>query len=198
MRKYLLVLSFLIGCLFLSCSKDSSPTSVRQQSSLTLSDTVALMNYSFEKNGVASIDGWQLSDTLTKKYLSFSTDIPSDGGSYSLVIQSDSGIFVDLRYKIIPPSSTCIKCFKYSYESKIINPDSALIFVRLGLYGTNGYIDYTAIGIIRGDQWRAVNNISDTTSTKIDSLIIEISAFSNNIKTKNYFDNIRLVEEDYH
>ena len=155
------------------------------------------MNYPFEKNGVASIEGWQLSDTLTKKYLSFSNDVPSDGGSYSLVIQSDSGKFFDLRYKIIPPSSTYIKRFRYSYESKILNPDSAIIFVRVGLYGSNDYIDYTAIGITRADQWRTVNGISDTTSTKIDSLIIEISTTSNNMNTKNYFDNIRLIEEDY-
>ena len=60
MRKYLLVLSFLIGCLFLSCSKDSSPTNVGLQSSLTLRDTVALMNYPFEKNGVASGESWNL------------------------------------------------------------------------------------------------------------------------------------------
>jgi len=32
---------------------------------------------------------------------------------------------------------------------------------------------------------------------KIDSLIIEISTTSNNMNTKNYFDNIRLIEEDY-
>ena len=109
----------------------------------------------------------------------------------------DSGAHVDLSYKIIPPSSAHVKKYRYSYEAKIINPDLTFILVGLGIFGKNAFVISSVNGIAQADQWMNVTDVSDTTSIKIDSIIVKITAYSKSSQKKTYLDNIRVVEEDY-
>jgi hypothetical protein len=182
-----------------SCSKDNSPTNVSQQPSLTLKDTVELLSYSFEKNSLGSIEGWRISDSLDRKYLSFGNDVPNNGGNYSLVVQPDSTKSIHLSYTIIPPSSILAKRFKYSFDAKIVNPDTSLItFMEITFYTPNGMVpgDY-AVGIVSAAQWRNVSGVTDTISSRIDSLKVGIFVPTKNNNTRYYYDNIRIVEEEY-
>jgi hypothetical protein len=198
MKKLIVVLYFLVCGAFLSCSKDNSPTNVNQQQSLTLRDTVALLNYSFEKNSSGSIEGWRLSDTLDRKYISFSNDVATNGGNYSLAIQPDSAKLVYLNYTIIPPSSVFTKRFRYSFDSKILYPDSLITYMSVSFYTPTGMVPgINAVGIIKADQWRTVENVTDTISAAIDSIIIGISVTSKNKNSKYYYDNVRIIEEEY-
>jgi hypothetical protein len=125
--------------------------------------------------------------------------VPNNGGNYSLAIQPDSTKTIYLTYTIIPPSSVFTKRFRYSFDSKILNPDSLLTFMWIGFYTTPYGMapGVNAVGIIRADQWRNVYNITDTISSRIDSLTLQIAVPSNNINSRYYYDNIRLVEEEY-
>jgi len=182
---------------FSSCSKDSLPTSVTPYSTLTIKDTIELLNSKFEKNNLDSLEGWQIANMLFKKNISFSNDVPSDGGNYSLAIQPDSKNWTSLTYTAIPPSSILKKRFIFSYDLKIYNPDTLVTYMLIWFYTPHGIEGGNGTGIVKLAQWGNLIDISDTLSSKIDSLVLELYVPPDNVNSRRLFDNIRLVEVEY-
>ena len=74
----------ILVCLFLTqfgCKKNNNPVSPSD---------VTLMYASFEANGAPSLNDWQYTQLGNSSYVTFSHDVPSGGGSWSLSLQCDT------------------------------------------------------------------------------------------------------------
>ena len=122
----------LVALLFVSCS--NSHDSVI---SPPISDNNLLSNGSFELNGVPSLQGWRsvFTDTAT---VSFSTDVPTNGGSFSLRLKNEWS-FAGRIAAVVPAPvgmhryrlSAWVKCMPYPYANgsmslSLESPDSIL------------------------------------------------------------------------
>jgi len=193
----MLLCSLITLIVFSSCSKDNLPTSVTPQPTLTVKDTIELLNSTFEKNNLDSLEGWQITNALFKKNISFSNDVPSNGGNYSLAIQPAPVIWTSLTYTTIPPASILKKRFIFSYNLKIYNPDTLVTYMLIWFYTPNGIQGGNGTGIAKLDQWGNLTDISDIISSKIDSLVLQLYVPPDNVNSRRLFDNIRLFEVEY-
>ena len=67
------------------------------------SGTNLISNYSFESNGTPSLQGWETTDTSVVR---FSPDIPSNGGAWSIYIETTSLPAARVRTAIAMPQGT--------------------------------------------------------------------------------------------
>jgi len=99
--------------LFLASCKNGSPTS-------TNDGTIVLFKSSFDSSSSPSSSGWSLSDS---SLIAFSTDVPPNGGKYSIVLESSNVSDPRATAKIALPSGNHI--YRLSIWAKSITPDGA-------------------------------------------------------------------------
>ncbi|RCK72650.1 MAG: hypothetical protein IGBAC_0461 [Ignavibacteriae bacterium] len=81
------------------------------------SDTNLLVNGSFEISGGASLQGWQ-TNTSDTAFISFSTDVPINGGSFSLRLRNE-WTFPGAVWQTIVPSSGTHR-YRLSASAKVL------------------------------------------------------------------------------
>ena len=145
-------------------------------------DENTLLYSSFEKNGRFSPDGWTLpiqSDS--------SSDVPSGGGKFSLVLEACNPPEVYVQIKV--PVKTQFNEFKLTFWSKysVIEGMAILSLVRNG-----SVIDSSSI-LVNLNIWKSYT-IQDTFSVAAgDSFMVQLSAgISQLLPGKTYFDLCRL------
>ena len=167
--------TFFLIIFIISCSNNEN--SVNPPNSTTLFST------SFEENGFFSANGWSLplnSDS--------STDIPQDGGKYSLLLNSTSPPEEYAEVKVVV--MTQLNDYKLSFWAKSsggIYGKAILSLVR------NGSIIKSQSVPIDDISWRSYS-IEDTFSVvENDSLMIQLSAGAEQLLPgKTYFDLCKL------
>lgn len=173
--KYELVSLFTLFILFAlltsSCTKE--------ENSVNPPSGIAILNTSFEKDGFFSAEGWTLSSNSDS-----STDAPTDGGKYSLLLESNWG--PELYAEIKVPVLTQYNNYKLSFWSKSTG----------GVYGRavlsllrNGSVIKSQSKMVEFNTWHSYV-ISDTFSVaQGDSFLVQLSAGINQLFTGNtYFD----------
>jgi hypothetical protein len=182
------LISFIAAALFLilfisSCSNNEN--SVNSPNSTTLFSTT------FEENGYFSAEGWTLplnSDS--------STDIPLNGGKYSLLLNSTSPPEEYAEIKI--PVMTQFSDYKLSIWSKSIGVTNGIYGkVLLSLVRADTVVKSQSI-TITDISWRNYS-IEDTfTVAENDSFRIQLSGGVNQIiEGKSYFDLCTLEGIEY-
>lgn len=169
----------LVLILTLPSCKSQSPTTVN-------TGTTILLNSSFETAGSASSDGWTISSPPMG---SFSTDVPPNGGMYSIfLVASNPGGSASI--KVALPLGAHI--FRFSLWAK-----TAGIIGRADLQfvPTNGQLILSKRIDIPDTTWREYS-IDDTLTAQIgDSLKVLLSSrFAEVLIAKTYFDVCKLEE----
>lgn len=141
-----------------------------------------LFETSFEKNGYFSFDGWTLpagSDS--------STDVPAQGGKYSLLLNATWGPELYAEFKV--PVLTQFIDYKLSFWSKysLVNGKAILSLIRDGSTVKEKSV------LIKDIVWSSYS-ISDTFSVAAgDSFLVQFTAGSNQLfPAETYFDLCKL------
>jgi len=169
--------------LFINGCKDSTTNPIPPASRYTL------MESGFENQGQPSLsnwkDGYPIYGLKTSRY-SFSNDVPTDGGQWSLKLNPVDSNYSTLRFTVLPEQPSQSKQFVLTYLRKDLF-SSHLYNVSLSAYsGSNGY----SIPVQTKD---STNWVQDTikyssNSLTIDSLVVFITMFAPNtiIDTSKY------------
>lgn len=64
-----------------------------------------ILNPSFEQNGTASLEGWEI-ETNMDSTIRFSEDVPQSGGRWSIVLSVGDRVLTRLRTTVVAPSGT--------------------------------------------------------------------------------------------
>jgi hypothetical protein len=141
-----------------------------------------LINTSFEKNGFFSAEGWTLplqSDS--------STDVPPNGGKYSLLLQASWGLELYAEIKI--PVLTQYNDYKLSFWSRSTG-------ITNGVYGRailslwrNGSVIKSQSTTVDDNTWRSYSIIDTFSVTQGDSFLVQLSGGTSQLLPGNtYFD----------
>lgn len=164
-----IILVAVIAVGFYSCKK-SGDTIVGPPNGVNL-----IANSSFESNGTPSFQGWQVNDTSLVR---FSTDVPPDGGAWSICIETVWG-HARVQTIIALPEGT--HPYKLSIWAK-----------RQGVGGTISLIFNNAIrnSLTVSDTTWTVYTFNDTlTTVGGDRVVVELAGgFSQLLSGKTYFD----------
>ena len=193
MNKLILYLIILFLVFFIvSCSKEGDNPLTSEISNKDIFDIP--YSDSFEENGAGSIRGWSYCDSSYNRYISFSTDVPINGGNYSLCINNDSisgtYLFRVFRTQSAVYPKTLIIDFWAKGEG-----GSSLTF-EFALYGsTSGF----GLLMDTDSQWRHIidtlHNSQNPYTPKFDSLKVLIGSINRYIKWHQiYLDNVQLSE----
>ena len=176
MKKHiLLIYPFLLGLVFLfsGCTEEETtePT-----------DENLLLNTSFEKNGKFSSEGWTLPIGTDS-----SSNVPSGGGNYSLVLNASSPPEVYAQIKV--PVKTNYNEFKLTFWSKYSVIEGKVI---LSLVRNGSVIDSSSI-LVDDIIWKDYS-IQDTYNVSAgDSFMVQLTAgISQLLPGKTYFDLCKL------
>ncbi len=174
----------LLSISLLSCSKDNSPFS-------TSNNSITILDYSFEGNGSGGLQGWRFGDSLAKDFFYLSNDVPPDGGSWSLLMITDTSKSRELIYTIKPPPLSSSKVINLSFNVKSIG--NILGFVDLTIWGSN--VEYApTIMLGKFDNWGTVSHKMGS-ATMIDSIVIDLNyRFGSQYYGQMWFDNIKVEE----
>ena len=136
-----------------------------------------ISNSSFESNGIASFQGWWVSDTSVVR---FSNDVPQNGGNWSILIETIWGPPARVQTTVALEQGTFAYRLSTWAKKVVIGGKVSLIFkdtIRKSLEISNtGWTEY---------------NITDTlTAVAGDSIVIELAGgFSQLLTGMTYFDN---------
>lgn len=171
--KFVSLVAFVILIILFIYNCSNNENSINPPNSTTLFST------SFEENGFFSAEGWTLPSNSDS-----STDVPPDGGKYSLLLNSNLPPEVYAEVKV--PVMTQFNDYKLSLWSKSsggIYGKAILSLVR------NGSIIKSQSVSIDGITWKSYS-IEDTFNvSENDSLMIQLSAGAEQlIPGKTYFD----------
>jgi hypothetical protein len=173
--KYKLVSIFAVIILFLMFTSGCT----NEENSVNPPSGIAILNTSFEENGFFSAEGWTLpllSDS--------STDVPTNGGKYSLLLESVSPpeVFAEIKVPVLSQYNN----YKLSFSSKSTG----------GVYG-RAILSLLRNGFTIKSQNKAVNDITWHSYTIIDtfnvaagdSFLVQLSAGTSQLLPgKTYFD----------
>jgi hypothetical protein len=173
--KYELISLFTIFILFALLTSRCT----KEENSVNPPSGIAILNTSFEKNGFFSAEGWALPSNSDS-----STDAPTEGGKYSLVLESNWG--PELYAEIKVPVLTQYNNYKLSFWSKStggVDGRAVLSLLR------NGSTIKSQSTTINNSTWRSYT-VSDTFSVaQGDSFLVQLSAGINQLFTGyTYFD----------
>jgi hypothetical protein len=121
------------------------------------SDTNLVTNGSFEIGGGASLQDWQTNSTDTA-LINFSTDVPINGGSFSLRLKNEWSFPGAVWQSIVPPSGT--HRYRLSAYAKVL---------RSGIMA-GGWI---SIGIKQGGTWNTTKSYAFTDTTWREIAIVD-------------------------
>ncbi len=112
-------MTFVIGfSLLVLCSCDN-PTE-------PLSEDTLLWSSSFEANGAPSLETWQPLDSSTAHAISFSPDVPSSAGQWSLFVPLDSMKIYSLHQNIFLSPLTPNVVYVLTYRAKCVGHGGGL------------------------------------------------------------------------
>ncbi len=123
-----------------SCHNPSEP----------LMSEIVLWSSSFETQGQPSLDTWQVSDSSTAAAISFSPDVASLSGGWSLFVPLDSTRMHSLRQDIPIPHSSPNDLYILTYRAKCIGQAGALAGFAILLGDTISYCEYN---FVVGSNW---------------------------------------------
>jgi len=153
-------------------------------------DENLLINTSFENNGKFSSDGWSLpvqSDS--------STDVPSGGGSYSLLLEASQPpeIYAQLRV----PVKTQFNNYKLTFWSKSSGVTSGIFGKAILSLIRSGSVIKEKSVLVDDIAWSSYS-IADTFNVSSgDSFMVQLSAgISQLFSGKTYFDLCKLQAVD--
>jgi hypothetical protein len=117
--------------------------------------------------------------------------VPPTGGSWSLLMKSDTTKSRDLLYTIIPPRSSYSKTITLSLNVK--STGNILGYVDLSIYGANVSILPTIL-LGKFMNWDTVSHEMGS-ATNIDSIVIDLHCrFGGQYSGQMWFDNIKVEE----
>ena len=169
-KKYLKLFTSLLFTLFILGCTDDEPTEPTDENTLLYS--------SFEKDGRFSFDGWTLpvqSDS--------STDVPSGGGNFSLLLEASQPPEVYAYIKV--PAKTEFTEYKLTIASKYSGIEGKMILSLV----RNGSVIKSSSILIDDIIWESYS-IQDTYDVASgDSFMVQLTAgFSQLLPGKTYFD----------
>ena len=145
-----------------------------------------LINTSFEKNGMFSADGWTLPSNSDS-----SSDVPANGGKYSLLLYSNAPPEVFAEIKV--PAMTQFSDFRLSLWSKSIGVTNNVYGKAILSLIRNGSVIKSQSVTLDDISWRNYS-IEDTFSVaENDSFKVQLSGGVNQILGgSTYFDLCKL------
>jgi hypothetical protein len=174
----MLIAALVTGTIMTGCSGDSI---VDGDNSGNL-----LLNSSFEQGGVFSLAGWQVFDTSAVKS---SSDVPSNGGSYSVSIDAVWGLQGFIRTAVPAVPGTAI--YQFSSWAKAVG-SAGMGKMDLGLKQADS--THALKGLTVADSiWHHYSLIDTVTANAGDSLVITLSGGFSQLETgTTYYDLCRL------
>lgn len=144
-----------------------------------------ILNYSFEKNGVGTFEGWNTDSNLDST-IQFSDDIPQSGGHWSAVITIGDRVFAKLWTNVVAPAGT--HYYRLSVFSKTNSTTSTVKFyLNKNLRKSLTISDST---------WKIYQVFDTLTTTNTDTLIVELDGGVTYSYTKTFFDLCRLEKKE--
>jgi hypothetical protein len=131
-----------------------------------------IVNGSFEQSGNPSIDGWRQSYSDTS-FLQFSTDVPPNGGSYSVSLRNDFG---GPYLQAFVPVEEGVHSYRLSAWSKAI-PPSGLFSATGGLtifYKTIDTLIYRKWAFFADPVWTEHVLLDTLSAQQGDTLVISL------------------------
>jgi hypothetical protein len=176
--KYKLVSLFALIILFAMLTSSCT----KEENSVNPPSGIAILNTSFEKNGFFSAEGWTLPSNSDS-----SSDVPVNGGSYSLVLKSVSPpqVFAEIKVPVLSQYNNYI----LSFWSKSTGVSSGVYGKAiLSLLRNGSTIDSVSI-IVQDINWYDYT-ISDSFSVAAgDSFLVQLSGGTSELLPgKTYFD----------
>jgi hypothetical protein len=159
--------------LFIGCSEQEATEPTEENT---------LLYSSFEKNGKFSADGWTLPLLSDSSY-----DIPSGGGTFSLVLEASDPPETYAKIKV--PVKTQYNNYRFTFWSKS-NSVTSNIYGRATLILTRNGTNIKSLNVSVDDIiWKSYS-IQDTFSVAVgDSFEVRLSAgFSQLFSGQSYFD----------
>jgi hypothetical protein len=193
-RSYIIFLIILLICS--GCAKkETNPVSIDNS---TKDSIFVLFADSFEENGSGSINSWNYYRSRYSRDISFSSDVPLNGGSYSLVLQMDSTIFSEpypydfYLYRTFHLDIQGIpRYFVFKYWIKGLQASAN---IDMWAYSSSTQRCITSFMVDGGSQWKQMSDtIAQSLLMNIDSLRIDIG-IGGNSTDKFYLDNIQIIE----
>ncbi len=179
---------FLVSLLILlSSCKSESPTSASGGS-------IVLFNSSFDSSATPNSNGWRFSDS---SLVGFSTDVPPNGGSYSIFLKSSNISYSSAVAAIAVPSGVHI--YHLSVWAKSITSKGATggfpPHAYLGVIPTKGNFFLRGFATISDSVWREYSFYDTLTTQPGDSAEILLTPEEENGNSnRTYFDLCRLEE----
>lgn len=144
-----------------------------------------ISNPSFETNGIASLDRWQV-ETNFDSTVRFSEDVPQSGGRWSVVLRVADRVIARLRTTVAAPSGTHYYRLSVWAKSKGSIGTARLVF-------NNAIRNWITIS----DTMWAFYQIADTLTTiHGDSLSVELDGGVTHATNETFFDLCRLERLD--
>ena len=165
MKKSIIFLFFWTLLLIIACNnKETNDNIVEPKEPLN----EILLNSSFEKDGQPFNDGWYIRNESLENY---STDVPENGGQFSLVLKGDTLGLPGQAARIILPAIMGNNIYKFSFWSR-----------RQGSWGevnmyiktsdTSGY--FTRSALVLDSTWTSYSFIDTIQTDEDDSLVFII------------------------
>lgn len=149
-------------------------------------DENLLINTSFEKNGRFSAEGWTLpvqSDS--------SSDVPSGGGNFSLVLEASQPPEVYAQIKV--PVKSQFNNYKLTFWSKSSGVTSGIYGKAILTLLRNGSVIKDTSILIEDITWRSYTITSTFNVASGDSFMVQLTAgITQLLPGKTYFDLCRL------
>lgn len=163
--------------IFVSGCKKSADIIVPPQEEIDI-----IQNFSFEVDGLPSIEGWSLLTNVSSS-ISYSADVPPSGGSWSVVLSVGDRVLVRLRSSVSPPQG--LHTYRLSVWAKSKGEPGK---VRLLLNETE-----LRTLIVTDSIWKFYSTLDTITTTPSDSLVVELDAGITSGFSQSFFDLCRLT-----
>jgi hypothetical protein len=170
---------------FISCSDDDAPTNTGNDG------PIVLLNTTFEGSGKGDFQGWQFreNDVSASEYFKFSTDVPTNGGSWSLMLLPDTVTRRHLFYKAIPPVNSTPKIMSVKYDLKTVGPFMGTLDCKIW---SNSHSDGWSGGFGKWLEWDTSDNLYEITVSNIDSIVFELGMYNGKIGDTLFVDNFKI------
>ena len=181
MKHEIFFLAFLIILLQLSCQRVKSPLSSQLQKNL-------VQNGSFEQNGQPSLQYWE---NVNEKIVEFSKDVPSDGGTWCVVLHPErTGPFHESFFQKISLQPGKYNLALSFYAKKNGNGNG---YVQLYKKKPDGIHSILSVNVTDTTWTHYTQNITVHLATE-DTLKILLSGGTTEVVDwKTYFDNVALT-----
>lgn len=185
-RKYILIISITTLVSLNSCSKPSEVVNP------PISEINLLQNSSFEVGGVSSLDSWTLDIKYDTSGFSYSNDVATGSGNFSICIKNNWP--VPVRIYQTAQSFSGSHVYRVDFWAKDHHSGGGVVY--LGLKTTDTIFTITKI-VPKDTTWTNYSYQDTVLSESGDSLLVVIRGGfyqPSRIDAKTYFDNVQLIK----